>query len=53
MSLSDTAIRNTKPSDKPIRLTDGGGLHLLLQSNGSRWWRLDYRYGGKRSRVLV
>nr|CCA83243.1 hypothetical protein BDB_mp60409 [blood disease bacterium R229] len=26
MALTDTAIRNAKPADKPIKLFDGGGL---------------------------
>lgn len=43
MPLTDTAIRKTKPSLKPIKLTDGGGLYLLLSPKGARWWRLDYR----------
>ena len=47
MPLSDTAIRNAKPGDKPQKLADGGGLYLLLNPNGSRWWRLKYRAGGK------
>ena len=46
MALTDIAIRTAKPADKPIKLTDGGGLYLLLNPDGSRWWRLDYRYGG-------
>lgn len=53
MALTDTAIRNTKPTDKPAKLTDGGGLYLLLKPNGSRWWRLDYRYGGKRKTLSM
>ena len=47
MPLSDTAIRNAKPAAKPQKLADGGGLYLLLNPNGSRWWRLKYRVGGK------
>jgi len=38
MALTDTAIRNAKPTEKPVKLTDGGGLYLLLKPNGSRWW---------------
>jgi len=34
--LTDTAIRNFKPSAKPHKLSDGGGLHLLVQPNGSK-----------------
>jgi len=47
MALSDTAIRKAKPTDKPQKVTDGGGLYLLLNPNGSKWWRLKYRYEGK------
>ncbi|MBA4143829.1 MAG: integrase arm-type DNA-binding domain-containing protein [Nitrosospira sp.] len=53
MALTDTAIRNTKPSEKPIKLTDERGLYLLLKPNGSRWWRFDYRYGGKRKTLSM
>jgi len=51
MKLSDTAIRKAKPGDKPQTLFDGGGLYLLLNPNGSRWWRLKYRFEGK-SRLI-
>lgn len=47
MPLTDTSIRNSKPSDKPTKLFDGGGLFLLLNPNGARWWRLKYRVAGK------
>ncbi|KIX48628.1 integrase [Burkholderia pseudomallei] len=47
MALTDTAIRNTKPSDKPIKLFDGGGMFLLVTPNGQRYWRLKYRFSGK------
>lgn len=47
MPLSDTAIRNAKPTNKAQKLSDGGGLYLLLNPNGSRWWRLKYRHSGK------
>jgi len=53
MALSDTGIRKTRPTDKPQKLTDGAGLYLLLNPNGSRWWRLDYRFGGKRKTLSM
>lgn len=53
MALSDTAIRKAKPADKPQKLTDGGGLYLLLNPNGSRWWRFDYRYLAKRKTLSM
>ncbi|TDV16279.1 tyrosine-type recombinase/integrase [Paraburkholderia caballeronis] len=47
MPLTDTAIRNTKPSTKPQKLFDGGGLFLLITPAGQRYWRLKYRFAGK------
>lgn len=47
MHLSDLAVRKAKPEGKPFKLSDGGGLHLLVQPNGAKLWRLKYRFGGK------
>ncbi|MDE1962057.1 MAG: DUF4102 domain-containing protein, partial [Xanthomonadaceae bacterium] len=48
MALTDSTIRNKKPAAKPVKLSDGEGMYLLLNPNGARWWRFDYRFGGKR-----
>lgn len=47
MALKDIAVRNAKPADRPYKMADGGGLYLLVNPNGSKWWRLKYRYAGK------
>ncbi|MBK0675824.1 tyrosine-type recombinase/integrase [Klebsiella oxytoca] len=47
MALTDIKVRTTKPSDKPFKLTDGQGMHLLINPNGSKYWRLQYRFDGK------
>ncbi|MDN3577336.1 integrase arm-type DNA-binding domain-containing protein [Chitinimonas viridis] len=47
MALSDRQIRAAVPGEKPIKLADGQGLFLLLNPNGSRYWRLKYRIAGK------
>ncbi|QBQ97914.1 tyrosine-type recombinase/integrase [Paraburkholderia pallida] len=47
MPLTDTAIRNTKPAEKPLKLFDGGGLFILITPAGQRYWRLKYRFAGK------
>ncbi|MCU7844708.1 MAG: tyrosine-type recombinase/integrase [Candidatus Thiodiazotropha sp. (ex Monitilora ramsayi)] len=47
MALTDTAVRNAKPKEKTYKLFDGGGLFLLVNSKGSRYWRLKYRFQGK------
>jgi len=47
MALSDTKIRSTKPTDKPYKLADAGGLYLLITPAGGKLWRLKYRFEGK------
>lgn len=53
MPLTDTAIRAAKPCKKPIKLSDEKGLYLLLNPSGSRWWRMDYRFSGKRKTLSM
>lgn len=53
MALTDTAIRNAKPTEKPQRKSDGGGLSLLLMPTGSKLWRLAYRFAGKQKMLAV
>lgn len=50
MKLSDMAIRQTKPKDRPYKLPDGTGLYLLINKSG-KYWRYDYRYAGKRKTI--
>jgi integrase len=45
--LTETAVKAAKPHSKPRKLSDGGGLYLLLTPEGGRWWRFSYRFGGK------
>lgn len=47
MRLTDIAVKNAKPSDKQIKLSDGKGLYLLVHPNGSKYWQAAYRYDGK------
>lgn len=49
MTLTDIKVRTTKPSDKPFKLTDGQGMHLLINPNASKYWRLQYRFDGKQN----
>src|SRR5205807_10170071 len=53
MPLTDTAIRNAKPGEKPARLFDGSGLYLEVSPTGGRWWRLKYRFDGKEKRLSL
>lgn len=45
--LTDTKIRSTKPGDKPVKLTDAGGLYLEVRPTGSKLWRYRYRIAEK------
>ena len=47
MLLNDKAIKNAKPKEKQYKLTDGGGMYLLVNSKGGKYWRLKYRINGK------
>jgi integrase len=47
MHLTQFAIANAVAMDKPIKLSDGEGLHLLVQPNGRKQWRFRYRFAGR------
>lgn len=51
--LTDTEIRNAKPGEKPRRLFDGKGLHLLINPDGSKYWRLKYVFEGREKRISL
>lgn len=45
--LTDLQLRNAKQANKPYKLTDGGGMYLLVTPAGGKYWRLKYRFAGK------
>ncbi|HDQ4464838.1 TPA: tyrosine-type recombinase/integrase [Pseudomonas aeruginosa] len=47
MPLTDAKIRQAKPTDKPQKLADGGGLYLEVRTTGAKLWRYRYRIAGK------
>ena len=53
MPLSDSACRSAKSGEKPYKISDGGGLHLLVETNGSRLWRQAYRFDGKQKLIAL
>lgn len=53
MPLTDAHIRNVKPLEKPQKLTDGGGLFLMVTPQGSKLWRLAYRFAGKQKTLAL
>ncbi|HHL2498941.1 TPA: tyrosine-type recombinase/integrase [Yersinia enterocolitica] len=53
MALSDVKVRTAKPEEKAYKLTDGEGMVLLVHPNGSKYWRLRYRFGGKEKMLAL
>ena len=53
MALTDAKIRNAKPGNKPIKLTDAGGLYLDVRPTGAKLWRYRYRIAGKENLFAV
>ncbi len=53
MPLTDIAVRNAPPRDRPYKLSDGQGLALLINPTGSRWWRLRYSFGGREKMLAL
>ncbi|MEN9896544.1 MAG: hypothetical protein RLZZ66_193 [Pseudomonadota bacterium] len=51
--LTDTKIKNSSASDKPIRLSDGDGVFLIVNPNGGKWWRLAFSFQGKRDSISL
>jgi len=47
MPLTDVAVRTARARECTYRLLDGRGLCLLVQPNGSKWWRFRYRWQGR------
>jgi hypothetical protein len=53
MPLTDTAVRNAKPCDSAYKMSDSAGMYLLVPASGSKLWRLDYRFQGKRKTLTL
>jgi integrase len=53
MSLTDIAVRQAKARDRAYKLADASGLCLLVQPNGSKWWRYRYRFWGREKMLSV
>jgi hypothetical protein len=47
MALTSLAVQNAAPKEKPYKLSDDAGLHLLVQPTGSKLWRFRYRFAGR------
>ena len=51
MPLSDIQAKTAKPQANEYKLSDGGGLYLLITPTGGKLWNMKYRFGGKEKRL--
>src|SRR5262245_35373613 len=52
-NLTELEVKNAKPRDAKYTMTAGRGLTLLVMPDGSKYWRLRYRFGGKARMIAV
>lgn len=49
MTLTDIEIQKAlKATGKQYRRADGKGLYMVVTAQGDKYWRMDYRFNGKR-----
>lgn len=53
MKLNARTVDTSKPREKAYKLSDGGGLYLLVNTNGARYWRMKYRVAGKEKLLAI
>lgn len=53
MSLTNIKIKAAKPRSSNFKMADGGGMYLLVDRRGYKYWRLDYRFQGKRKTLSL
>jgi hypothetical protein len=54
MPLTATFVKNEKHSGNPAgdKHADGGGMYLLVNASG-KYWRMNYRFTGKRKTLAL
>ena len=51
--LTDTQIKQTKPKERGYKVADSGGLYLFISVTGTKSWRYDYRFHGRRETLTI
>lgn len=51
MPLNARQVDTAKPKDKIYKLAGGGGMYLQINFNGSKYWRMKYRFAGKEKKL--
>lgn len=53
VAITVAELKNAKPLEKPYKISVGYGLFLLVQPNGSKYWRMSYRFAGKQKTLAI
>jgi integrase len=53
LPLSDVQVKNAKAAGADVKLSDGGGMYLLVTTGGGKLWRLNYRFQGKQKTLAL
>src|SRR5215472_7344741 len=53
LKLTDSEVGRAKAGERPWKISDGHGLHLLVQPNGSKLWRFAYRFDGRQKLLAL
>lgn len=53
MAITELELKNLRPKAQPYRVTDGDGLYVFVSPKGTRTFRLDYRFAGKRLTATI
>jgi len=51
--LTNLQVKQANSRDKDYKITDGGGLYLLVKSNSTKCWRLAYRFASKQKTLAI
>ena len=52
-ALTDRNILHAKSKDKQYKIFDGKGLFVLIHTNGSKYFRWEYKFEGKRKTFAI
>lgn len=53
MALTSHEVKRVKATDKARKLSDSGGLCLLVDPNGGKYWQVNYRFSGKQKTLSL
>ena len=51
--LTEVAVKNAKPKERPCMMPDGNLLYLLVTPTGGKLWRMKYRFKGKQQTLAL